>query len=217
MPAQNPLRDSNRRRFGLIETLRWEPSGGAIRASRHLDRMQASAAHFGKAFDRSEAERLLESVTAETTLRVRLLLDDDDRLGLTSHAFQPLQDDPFWTVKIAQAKLSSTDDLLPHKTTVRRSYEKARAEFAANDADEVLMENENGFLCEGTITSLFVAKAETLVTPRLSHGLLRGVLRQQYIDEGKAVEGDLTRADLESHEFFIGNSLRELIRGRLAK
>ena len=78
------------------------------------------------------------------------------------------------------------------------------------------MENEEGLLCEGTITSIFVEKNGTLVTPRLSHGLLRGILRQEMIDEGRAVEGEITRADLKTHPFFVGNSLRGLIQARLA-
>jgi 4-amino-4-deoxychorismate lyase len=217
MPAQNPVRDSLGRRFGLIETLRWEPGSGAVRATRHLERMQASAAHFGKAFDRSEAEALLVQVAASSTLRLRLLLDENGQLSLTRHIYVPLPEGTAWTVAFAVARLSSKDELLAHKTTCREVYEAARAEFPASEADEVLMENESGSLCEGTITSLFIEKDGILVTPRLSHGLLRGVLRQQLIDEGKAIEGDLTRADLDGHAFFIGNSLRGLIQGRLAK
>lgn len=216
MPVENPVRDSLGRRFGLIETLRWEPGNGAVRATRHLDRMQASAMHFGKAFDRSEAEALLEQVKASSLLRLRLLLDENGQLSLTRHIFVPLPEGAAWTVAIATARLSSKDDLLAHKSTCREAYEAARAEFPASEVQEVLMENENGFLCEGTITSLFVAKDGTLLTPRLTHGLLRGVLRQELIDDGRAVEGDLTRADLDSHPFFVGNSLRGLIRGRLA-
>jgi 4-amino-4-deoxychorismate lyase len=217
MPVENEVRDSLGSRFGLIETLRWEPGSGAVRASLHLDRMQASAKHFNKIFDRSKAEKLLAAVSGKQALRLRLLLDEGDELGLTSHPYRPLSADAVWTVKIAQTKLSSADLLLAHKTTKRQAYDKARAEFAASEADEVLMENENGFFCEGTITSLFVEKNGLLMTPRLSHGLLRGVLRQQLIETGKAVEGDVKRSDLNSHPFFIGNSLRELIRGRLAK
>lgn len=34
--------------FGLIETLRYEPGHGCIRAVRHLDRLTASALHFNR-------------------------------------------------------------------------------------------------------------------------------------------------------------------------
>jgi para-aminobenzoate synthetase/4-amino-4-deoxychorismate lyase len=41
-----------------------------------------------------------------------------------------------------------------------------------------------------------------------------GILRGKLLDQGKAVEGDLTPADLD-RGFFIGNSLRGLIAARL--
>ncbi|MGB8816494.1 MAG: aminotransferase class IV family protein [Rhizobiaceae bacterium] len=215
MPTENPLRGSGGRRFGLIETLRWEPGAGAVRGARHLDRMEASAGHFGKSFDRAQAEALLAEVAPSTAMRLRLLLDENSKLSLTRHIYLPLPGDTVWTAGIAATRLSSNDDILAHKTTRRELYEAARAEYPANEADEVLMENENGFVCEGTITSLFVEKDGTLVTPRLSHGLLRGVLRQEMLDTGIAVEGDLTRADLDRHPFFVGNSLRGLIWAKL--
>lgn len=216
MLAENAVCGSLDRRIGLIETLRFDPAAGAVRAALHLARMQASAMHFGKIFHLEQAERMLAAVAAGQPLRLRLLLDDDDRLSLATHPFQPVQQGAVWTVRIATTRLSSNDPLLAHKTTARQTYEAARAEFALEDADEVLMENENGHLCEGTFTSLFVSKGGTLVTPRLSHGLLRGVLRQELIDSGKATEGDITRTDLLKFPFFIGNSLRGLIAGRFS-
>lgn len=216
MPAEDTVCGSLDRRIGLIETLRFDPAAGAVRTGMHLARMQASAVHFGKIFQCDEAEHLLASVASREQLRLRLLLDDEDRLSLTAHPFQPNPQGKVWTVKIAKTRLSSKDSLLAHKTTARQFYEAARAEYPPQEADEVLMENENGYLCEGTITSLFVMRDGILVTPGLSHGLLRGVLRQELIDAGKATEGDVTRADLLKFPFYIGNSLRGLIAGRLS-
>lgn len=215
MSIEDAVRSSLGRRIGLIETLRWQPVTGAVRTDLHIARMKASAALFGKAFDPGEAAELISSIQTQTELRLRLLLDEDDRLTLNCHPYHPLGDTAVWKVSIAKTKLDSTNPLLVHKTTERQNYECARAEFTAEQADEVLMENESGFLCEGTITSLFVEKEGTLVTPDLSHGLLRGVLRQEMIESGAAKEGDITHNDLRSYPFFIGNSLRGLIRGRL--
>jgi len=54
-----------------------------------------------------------------------------------------------------------------------------------------------------------------LLTPPLSRGLLPGILRARLIDQGKAVEADLTEADLEEG-FFVGNMVRGLVPARLA-
>ncbi len=122
-------------------------------------------------------------------------------------------------MRIAQTRLSSGDPLLRHKTTRRDAYQNARSEFPVSDADEVILLNERGEVCEGTITSLFVDPGEgrPLLTPLLSCGLLAGVLRAELIDQGRAREAVLAPADLtRANAIFVGNSLRGLIPARLA-
>lgn len=215
MPVESTVRRWDDHTFGLIETLRYEPAIGCVLAKRHLDRMAESARHFQRAFDRTDAARMLGGVRSDKSLRVRLFLDPQDQLTCTTHDFTPSSADSVWNLAIANTRLDSADAILAHKTSRRNAYEKARAEFSADEADEVLMENERGFLCEGTITSLFVRQGDKFITPRLSHGLLRGVLRQELLDNGTAVEGDLARGDLVGTEILIGNSLRGLIRARM--
>ena len=54
-----------------------------------------------------------------------------------------------------------------------------------------------------------------LLTPPLTEGLLPGVLRQELLDEGAAVEAPLTLDDLRGGEWYLGNSLRGLRRAAL--
>ncbi|TIT84983.1 MAG: hypothetical protein E5W55_33345, partial [Mesorhizobium sp.] len=103
------------------------------------------------------------------------------------------------------------------KTSRRETYQRARAEYLATRADEVLLANERGELCEGTITNLFADFGDgVLATPRLDCGLLPGVLRGELLDEGRAVEAIYTFDDLKSAKaIFVGNSLRGLIPAQL--
>lgn len=217
MPAESALRSRDDHAFGLIETLRYEPGQGCVRASRHLERLTESARHFHRTFDRNEAAQMLAEIKSEKPLRIRLFLDGEDQLTCMAHDFTPVPAGTVWNVAIAGTRLKSTDQFIVHKTSLREHYDAARAEFPASHAEEVLLENENGFLCEGTITSLFMKREGKLITPRLSHGLLRGVLRQELLDTGLAVEGDLTRGDLADAEIFVGNSLRGLVTARLVE
>lgn len=82
-------------------------------------------------------------------------------------------------------------------------------------ADEVILRNERGEICEGSITSLFLRKNGRMLTPPLSSGLLPGVLRQSLLDAGRAEERVLHPADLEGGKLFMGNALRGLIPARL--
>jgi 4-amino-4-deoxychorismate lyase len=150
---------------------------------------------------------------------VRLLLAADGKAIVTTQPFEPLPLDAKWTLRVAKTRLSSGDPLLRHKTTRRDTYQSARAEFQASEADEVILRNERGEVCEGTITSLFLDPGDggPLLTPALSCGLLAGVLRGELIEQGKAREVVLMPVDLMGAKaLFVGNSLRGLIPARLA-
>ena len=96
-------------------------------------------------------------------------------------------------------------------------FKSARAEFAAGAADEVLLLNERGEVCEGTITSVFVDDGTGILkTPTLACGLLAGVLREDLIASGRAREAMLQAGDLAAGRLFVGNSLRGLIAARLS-
>ena len=153
-----------------------------------------------------------------TPLRVRLELFPDGRIDVQTAAFTLLAPDATWRLKIAETRLASADPLLRHKTSHRSVYATARAEFPASEADEVLLLNERGDLCEGTITTLFLDDGSGILkTPPLTAGLLAGVLRAELLESGKAVEAVLRPDDLSEGEIFVGNSLRGLIRAQLSQ
>ncbi len=220
MSSEGPLRDRNPPGFELIETLRWEPAQGFERLERHLARLAASAHDLGFRFERADVEReLLRSASGSAPLRIRLTLDRQGSAKITAQPFAPLPADTVWKLAIARTRLASTDILLRHKTTKRAAYEAARAEFPPDAAHEVILLNERGEACEGTITTLFIDTGDgPLRTPLLDCGLLAGVLRAEFLETGKAVEAILTADDLRrAKALFVGNSLRGLIQARLAQ
>lgn len=219
MPAEGALRDGTAAGFELIETLRWEPGEGFARLTRHLDRLYASAQELGFVCEANTVRAALDScATGQAPLRVRLTLAGDGSVKVAAAPFEPLPEDAVWRLRIASARIDSGDTLLRHKTTRRQVYEAARAEFSREEADEVLLLNERGEVCEGAITNIFIDTGErVLVTPPLDCGLLAGVLRGEMIDEGKSEVAVLTVQNLRrAKAICVGNSLRGLIRGRLA-
>jgi len=221
MPAESAVRDRDRPGYQLIETLRWERGAGFLRGERHIARMRASADALGFSWHDGAAETALANAVANADgdiLRVRLTLDADGVAQCTVAPFQHLAEDAVWKVKIAAARLSASDPLLRHKTTRRTIYDAARAEYPADEADEVLLLNERGELCEGTITSVFLNMDDggALLTPALECGLLAGVLRSWLIEAGEAREAIVLPSDLSRAKgIFLGNSLRGLIQARL--
>ncbi|TIV95199.1 MAG: hypothetical protein E5V85_21565 [Mesorhizobium sp.] len=219
MSSESALRDGNRADFELIETMRWEPGAGFLRFDRHLARLYASAAELGFACD---PQRVGEALTGAVggqriAMRTRLALQRNGEATASAQPYEPLPAGKVWRLQLARVRLDSGDTLLRHKTSRRDTYQRARAEYLATRADEVLLANERGELCEGTITNLFADFGDgVLATPRLDCGLLPGILRGTLLDEGRTVEAIYTFDDLKSAKaIFVGNSLRGLIPAQL--
>lgn len=203
--------------FSLIETMRFEPGAGIIRLPLHLARLQRSARRLGFAgADKGESELGDYIAGLEETRRVRLELARDGQTTITSAPFVLQPEDTLWKIRIASTGTSSADPLIHHKTTRRDIYDEARREFSAAEADEVILLNEKGELAEGTITNIFVDDGTgLLLTPPLSSGCLAGVLRTSLICARKAVNRRMRPNDLAGRTFYVGNSLRGLIRAEL--
>lgn len=196
------------RPFDLIETMAFDPVAGIALLERHLSRMAASAAALGFRFDRHGARNELQAATFRLRgpKRVRLLLA---RGGGLAVEVAPPPTPPAGPLPVAVVPLpvASADFRLRHKTSDRGFYDAARR---AAGTGEVAFTDPDGFLTEGSFTSLFVERDGRLVTPPLARGLLPGVLRAELLGSGRAVEGDLTPPDLAGG-FFVGNALRGLL------
>lgn len=202
-----------RRDFDLIETMAFDPHQGIAMLERHMARMRASAQAFGFAFDRHAARNELQAATFRLAQpsRVRLLLSQSGAFAIETSPLPPM---PTGTVEVAVAPLPvpAADFRLRHKTSDRAFYDHARAQ---SGAFEVVFTDVDGGLTEGSFTNLFVERDGVLLTPPAARALLPGVLRQSLIDSGRAIEAELTPADLTAG-FFIGNALRGLIRAMVA-
>jgi len=199
------------RSFDLIETMRFDPADGVAELDRHLARMKASADALDFRFDRHEARNDLQAATFRAGPGlIRLVLARSGALAIELRPLEPAPAEPV-AVALVPLPVSPDDFRLRHKTSDRAFYDEARA---ASGAFEVVFAGPDGFLTEGSFTSLFVERGGVLLTPPLARGLLPGVLRGRLIAEGRAKEADLTGADLAGG-FFIGNAVRGLVRARL--
>ncbi|MES0863053.1 aminotransferase class IV family protein [Ruegeria sp. SCPT10] len=199
--------------FRLIETLGFQPGQGFEREDRHLNRMSRTASALALPFDREAARGMLSEVECDVALRCRLTMDVAGQFDLTA---APLADKPpLWRIAVADTKLSSDDIWLRHKTTRRVIYDTARASIP-RAVDELLFLNERGELCEGSITNLFLETRDGRhLTPKLSSGLLPGILREELLEQDFA-EAVLTLNDLkDAKAVYMGNSLRGLIPAEL--
>lgn len=194
----------------LIETLGWDGQDFA-RLPLHLGRLGASARLLGYPCDpRRAASALRAAAVANAPARLRLTLAANGDINVQSAPLTPAK--PVWNIGLAAQRLTSTDPYLRVKSTHRPAYDAARAALPAG-LDEVILLNERGQVCDGSITTLFFDRGQGLRTPPLSCGVLPGVLRAELA----APEEMLDPADLPQLRLWVGNSLRGLIAARWGK
>ncbi len=199
-------------RFDLFETMRFEPDEGIVCLDEHIARLGASAKALQFGFDRHDVRNELHAATFRLTrtARVRLMLGRSGAVAIEVADLPPTPDVPV-IARVVPLPVDPQDFRLRHKTTDRAFYVEARQRAGTF---EVVFARPDGLLTEGSFTNLFVARNGTLVTPPLARGLLPGVHRAGLIARGRAVEGELTAADLQDG-FFLANDLRGLMKARL--
>ena len=218
--AKAAVLDMTQREFEIVETVRVDGSG-VVLLDRHLDRMSASAAWFGRPFDRDRAAGLLRSTWPPTdadcgdgAVRARLLLAGDGTLRVeTTVLDEPLgrlisSTEPR-PVALAAAPIWSGDPWLRHKTTRRGAYLRAQAGRDDPTLFDVLMHNERGELTESTIGNVVIELDGRLVTPAATSGLLPGTMRAELLDRGVIVEGTVSINRLDpDRRLWIINGVR---------
>jgi para-aminobenzoate synthetase/4-amino-4-deoxychorismate lyase len=194
--------------------MRFDPQDGVPALERHLARMKASAETLGFTFDRHHARNELQAATfrLRSMYKLRLLLSRSGAIAIEARSLAPPVPRPL-NVKLVALPVAPDDFRLRHKTSDRAFYDEARL---ASGADEVVFVDPDGFLTEGSFTTLFVERDGKLLTPPLARGLLPGILRETLVADGQALESELVEADLQE-TFLVGNAVRGLIAARLTE
>ena len=177
--------------FELLETMRRDPGEPIRRLPQHLDRLGASAAYFGFAFDEEAVHAALTAAGegSERPVRVRLRLA---RSGATDIAVTPFDRGAPEPVRLEMddVPVDPSDVFLFHKTTLRRRYEDARARHP--DADDALLVNTRGEITETTVANVAAKLDGRWWTPPLDAGLLPGTERAALLADGTLQERVIT-------------------------
>jgi para-aminobenzoate synthetase / 4-amino-4-deoxychorismate lyase len=229
--------------FELLETLRLE-NGEYAFVDRHIERLLASADGLG--FDVREknihaALREHARLHVSETRRVRLLVTRIGEISISSETLDKAV--PLWakpsTGEAIEAKMPETaipersfdpmslrkvalantpidrhERALHHKTTRRTVYDTHRQQHP--EAFDVLLWNQQRELTEFTYGSLVLEIDRAWLTPKLSSGLLPGVMRAELIARGEISEHLLVLDDLpRAQSIWFINSVRGWIRVEL--
>ncbi|MYD04785.1 MAG: aminodeoxychorismate synthase component I [Acidimicrobiia bacterium] len=194
------------RPLALLETMKWEPDQGIWLRERHLNRLRSSARFLGIPVREVEIAAILDGLEGAIPLRVRLLVGKDGNPSLETTPLGSNRAEPV-RLAIDNCPLDRSDYLRYHKTTRREPYEEAAARHPG--ADDVVLVNDRGEAVETTIANLAVRCSDRWVTPPIGSGCLPGTYREELLDTGLLVEGELLVADLvEAEEVAVFNSVQ---------
>jgi len=200
--------------FQIMEALLYEPEEGLFLLSRHLKRLANSAEYFGFEMDVDAVRTHLKSLRFELPMKIRLILNKDG--SFESQHEEVHENKGEFRVEIAKEPVDSKDVFLYHKTTNRAVYEKAKADFSFDEAqdrpmpDDVLLFNERGEVTESCRANVVVELDGRKVTPPVSCGLLSGTFRDELLENGEIEERIVTLEDLKcADSICLINSVRK--------
>ena len=191
----------------LIETLGWN-GATFVRLERHLSRLARGAEALGWGCDLAALRAALSGAVAGAPARLRLTLASSGAISVQTVPMPAAA--TRWRVGLSEVRLQSSDPWLRLKSTHRRGYDLARSRMPPG-LDEVILLNERGEVCDGSITTVFYDAGAGLCTPPVSCGLLPGVLRAEMLETRRCREAALPGGDLGKVRLWVGNSLRGLI------
>ena len=181
-------------RFDLISTGK-VTDGKLTLQEQHLQRLTEAAGYFAYPFDQDKLTQELRETCAQLEkvqdYRLRISLKKDGSIELSAAPLLPL------TETFRKAKLvKQTANLAQPFTYFKTSH---RPHLTLEQQEQIYY-NTQGQLLETSIGNLLLELDGKLYTPPAELGLLKGIYRQQLLDEGRATEKILTLADLDHAE-----------------
>ena len=192
-------------RFDLISTGK-VTDGKLTLQDQHLQRLTEAASYFAYPFDQDKLEQELEETSAQLDkgqdYRLRIALKKDGSIELETTPLLPL------TKTFRKAKLlEQTANLAQPFTYFKTSH---RPHLTLEQQEQICY-NSQGQLLETSIGNLLLELDGKLYTPPAELGLLKGIYRQQLLDEGQAIEKILTLSDLaKADKIYACNAVRGL-------
>jgi branched-subunit amino acid aminotransferase/4-amino-4-deoxychorismate lyase len=204
-------------RFCLFETMATK-CGTVPHLKRHLDRLiqSANALHFPTLEPRFEAqvsEAIVQFMQASIKKPIALKLSLLKQQNQTDWLLSPRQSSalPLAPKLIVSMDLAICRNVTyPHKTNQCLEHADYLKRAHTMGADEMILTDKNGFVLEGTHTSLFWLKDGILQTPSLVLGILPGITRQRLLESApiRCEEGQYTVAEmLNAEAIYITNAL----------
>lgn len=209
---------------GVFETV-WVTRGVPFALTRHLRRLINSARILGMAEPDLDVVRV---AVDEVLFSNAPLLGDHARLRITYTAGGPIAGSAAAGLPTLTVVTTPATPWPAHATVVTSPWRRnewaptvgakctsyadsavALADAQARGADEALMANTRGDLCEGTASNVFLVFDGEIVTPPLESGCLAGITRELVVQWCGGMERTVSMAEVDrADELFLTSASR---------
>lgn len=180
----------------------------------HIERLKNGMKELG--LEELEEEMLLDYISLNfiKNKAVKILVTPQNII-ITEREIPYIEEDYIQgsSLKLSKVRRNSTSMLCYIKSTnyIENMIEKNKAK--EDGFKDVLFLNENGYLSETSCANIFIVKNDKIYTPKVSCGLLNGIIRMWVVKNFPIIETELTLDDLKNaDEVFITNSLMGIMK-----
>lgn len=202
--------------LGVFETIAVE-NGKPLFLDRHLNRMEKSAEFLklgsceSRGITKDKIQEYLreqeKSLTAHGALKI-VMSAENSFFQMRSN---PYTDEIYmkgFMTDISKVRRNETSPLVYHKTLNYGDCIIEKRAATAAGINEKIFINTKGQISEGTVSNIFFVRKNMIYTPKLSCGLLPGILREYIMEQFDVTETIIYPDELMYYEeCFVTNSL----------
>ena len=208
--------------YGLFETVKIE-NKKPINLEKHFKRLSSSAKILNINMDLNDIQfknlflnEINLHIENNYILRISVVKDNNS----TKYFFNKRENvydfksyENGFKLKISSIKRDRNSTIIYHKTLNYMENILEISKAKDNGYNEVLFFNQEGYLCEGAISNIFLIKDKIVYTPNLKNGLLNGIMRNEVIEKLNNNNIEVRESDIDikfllnSDEVFITNSI----------
>lgn len=192
---------------GVFETILWKDR--PVFLEEHLNRLKGALEQIGMLpLEEVEVREYLDKLNLKNKA-VKITITPLNII-ITQRNI-PYQEEDYnrgMKLTISKVRRNSTSRLCYIKSTCYIENLIQKEEAKKKGFDDVIFLNENGYVTETSCANIFIIKNNEIFTPRVSDGLLDGIIRRKIIGNFKVEEKSITLEELKkSDEVIITNSL----------
>ena len=197
--------------LGLFETILLY-KGKPVFLDGHLARINKSIVDLGLDIDKLEKNEVLQYLNNKNTLEyevLKIVLSEKNRLFLKrEYTYTEKDYQRAFSLNISEVRRNESSIFTFHKTLNYGDNILEKRKSKKMGYDEPIFLNSKNQITEGATSNIFVVVGDKIYTPKLSCGLLNGIVRQYIISNYDVIESEI---DLEflnnADEIFLTNSL----------